>query len=1152
MRTLISTVVLTTLIACASSDGAGVGGHTSDQRDTVPIPSSCIGLSDGHYYLKLLEGDAYPVVYAKCSNEFMILDPSLDSDIAQYFDSFDKFHVSVAGPDNSHQVNWQDWFLPSSLSSEVTTDDDAVDTVDTAATQRFVISPDCNTCAVSNQRQLYADRTVYMMTGSLFGCFWERANEHQLDEDFSSYQCYFQPDADTDSDADLSPHSAQGEAVGDRTVQPLTDDSTIADWDRSGTCAFNVRAADLPVTPELGHDGCTADLQGAHHGIDYGYHLKPSLGTDGSFCVCHQSTSDATTHALSDDLARKQQIITEMREAKNGEVQLDEEDAAEQSEIIYYLYASDFATGTYRITRPGRYVLMEDVAFNPNAGTTRGGEANDDMWAWRPREAQGDTYPGAGELSGAYFLGFWAAIAIEASDVTLDLNDHTLAMHETFYLQQRWFTLISLNSQYFLPGQGNGFFGAEPAMASNVIIKDGTLGLTSHHCIHGNLNRNILIEHIVCRDFETHGIQLNGFENVKIRNVEIGPSSQRAFLRAEYGLVRALLPRLEQVADENPDTLISFDGRDDDDGVTMSFLFEELLRRSNMIFDYVANGEEPEISTLKERKDWLLTRSLFYNPSGLPDGASLYGVFANTAGASTMGFNLNVREELFSSALELENLEIHDLRHRMNEYLRVAVRTSGGDDAFGSVLTNPLGAPLEAQQMLASLDESDLIAATRYKGSALTDALFAMSALSDDFGVLGQQRVFAADTVPWATGDDITKLDRKLQLGCNNDAMLQSGKGVMGVRVDGVRGAKLANLDIYNLVAETAPGSSACGEYTSFEPNSGALGGGHMAQRQPMQVGFSGNNVQGVALNAADEVEVTDVNVHNLVSLSGDAIGVAVWPSVNLDVTGDVSVEDIVAGAQLTSFALLEEALSWDSRPNRAPMACAVLSVGKFYSKETETTYVSSIEIAGDDESENEHAKKASAKIWASHISGAVGCNGGEAQTMLGEYMDDSNADEAVDDEADTLSDPMQGIAKEADDWTTTDHVLLGTVIAVSILCCGFVVMGYVAYLYCRHKRKQKETEQRAKILLQQAQQENDGNFVRERNRGFDNPWTHLMMARNGSGGSNSRDSVVEEAEEESSRGGGMIEEEEEVQLAIDEKTPLMGHASGHGNRNSI
>ena len=155
------------------------------------------------------------------------------------------------------------------------------------------------------------------------------------------------------------------------------------------------------------------------------------------------------------DLQRKQAAMTEMREAKEQEtVQLDEdEEQVPQSEIITYLYASDFESGTYRITTPGRYVLMEDIRFNPNAGATQRGNVNDDMDAWRPSAEQAELYPGAGELSDAYFLGFWAAIAIEASDVTLDLNDHELAMHEAFYLQQRWFTLISLNSQYFLPGQ---------------------------------------------------------------------------------------------------------------------------------------------------------------------------------------------------------------------------------------------------------------------------------------------------------------------------------------------------------------------------------------------------------------------------------------------------------------------------------------------------------------------------------------------------------------------------------------------------------------------------------------------------------------------------------------------------------------------------
>ena len=98
--------------------------------------------------------------------------------------------------------------------------------------------------------------------------------------------------------------------------------------------------------------------------------------------------------------------------------------------------------------------------------------------------------------------------------------------------------------------------------------------------------------------------------------------------------------------------------------------------------------------------------------------------------------------------------------------------------------------------------------------------------------------------------------------------------------------------------------------------------------------------------------------MRNVVSLNGDAVGVAVWPSVKVALTGNVQLEDIVAGAQLRSLSLLEETLimTWDSRPNRAPMACALLSVGKF-SKETETTYVSNVEVTRDEDGHKEQPR---------------------------------------------------------------------------------------------------------------------------------------------------------------------------------------------------
>ena len=106
--------------------------------------------------------------------------------------------------------------------------------------------------------------------------------------------------------------------------------------------------------------------------------------------------------------------------------------------------------------------------------------------------------------------------------------------------------------------QGVGFFGSDPFFAANVVIKNGKIGRTSHHCIHGNYNKNLLIEDISCYDFSTHGIQLNGFDGVTIRNVDIGPSNTEQYLASEYTHYRFLLDRLRKIAERNPVSFVAF------------------------------------------------------------------------------------------------------------------------------------------------------------------------------------------------------------------------------------------------------------------------------------------------------------------------------------------------------------------------------------------------------------------------------------------------------------------------------------------------------------------------------------------------------------------------------------------------------------------
>ena len=179
--------------------------------------------------------------------------------------------------------------------------------------------------------------------------------------------------------------------------------------------------------------------------------------------------------------------------------------------------ASDFATGTYRITEPGYYIIMEDIEFNMNEGDY---DSPNEPGAWYPREDQADYYEGADEnFNGPYSMGFFAGIAIEAEGVTIDLNGYELKMSQAFHLQQRWFSIIEIGSKAFISGQGPGLFGAFMEKASSVTIRDGILGRSSHHGIHGNNPTNVIIKNVVIKDFEVGGIAINGrYFMLKLRN----------------------------------------------------------------------------------------------------------------------------------------------------------------------------------------------------------------------------------------------------------------------------------------------------------------------------------------------------------------------------------------------------------------------------------------------------------------------------------------------------------------------------------------------------------------------------------------------------------------------------------------------------------
>jgi len=194
------------------------------------------------------------------------------------------------------------------------------------------------------------------------------------------------------------------------------------------------------------------------------------------------------------------------------------------------------------------YPTLTQLLLGPGGWEEGNLDTYNNIEDWWPTD--NENYPGAGDLKGPYFLGYWAGITIESAHVILNLNGFTLEQSHGFYHQQAFFTLISIANQYFMPGQGSGFFGGSPTTAKNIIIKNGNLGLSSHHGIFGQLIHGLLIENMKVSNFKTHGIQLNGFRNVVIRDVEIGPNQYKDKLSPFYVHLRQYLPIHRKMAED--------------------------------------------------------------------------------------------------------------------------------------------------------------------------------------------------------------------------------------------------------------------------------------------------------------------------------------------------------------------------------------------------------------------------------------------------------------------------------------------------------------------------------------------------------------------------------------------------------------------------
>eukprot|EP01023_Acetabularia_acetabulum_P037706 TRINITY_DN3589_c0_g1_i2.p1 TRINITY_DN3589_c0_g1~~TRINITY_DN3589_c0_g1_i2.p1 ORF type:complete len:308 (-),score=54.58 TRINITY_DN3589_c0_g1_i2:46-969(-) len=204
----------------------------------------------------------------------------------------------------------------------------------------------------------------------------------------------------------------------------------------------------------------------------------------------------------------------------------------------YSLSQSDFESGTKIIDNAGIYTLSGDIVFNPNSA------ASLDVDYYSAGDVQPQQYSVYNPK--AFGIGFFAAIAVTADDVVIDLNGYSIVQAEEHALHQRFYTHIELASSPFIKGQGPHDFGGIQS-ANNVCIKNGVLGRSSHGGIHGNNNKNIEVRDLTVKDYETAGIQFNKGTNILIEDVELPNTREDVPVVGRFSAARFIRPWINKL-----------------------------------------------------------------------------------------------------------------------------------------------------------------------------------------------------------------------------------------------------------------------------------------------------------------------------------------------------------------------------------------------------------------------------------------------------------------------------------------------------------------------------------------------------------------------------------------------------------------------------
>ena len=548
------------------------------------------------------------------------------------------------------------------------------------------------------------------------------------------------------------------------------------------------------------------------------------------------------------------------------------------------LKQSDFDEGTYQITDSNKtYCLAEDISFNPNSAAYLNKQPYKSNM---PRTMQ--LIPLVGDYDpSAFGIGFFAAIAISGDNIVLDLKGHTLEQSEEHALMQRFFSIIETADRPFIPKQGPHDFAGPLEnfnAANNLIIKNGKLGRSSHHAIHGNLSQNVVIKDIEFDGFEVAAVAMNGVDGLRMINLT-AKSRKDVPVLGQFSTLQFIKPYLNHLANEKPN--FKFNGK------TARKIRRQVRSAINKVHSELI---VKDLSFLQKSRTTKLWR-LFHNNKGIVDG-NAYGFLVNGAGVAVNGFPKSTDNARPSENITFRNVHVKDLAANIREItplVAFGTETAHVKDPIGSIwqvmAVDPEGKPLAMTEASPN---------GRYVGNMVTDAQAivakAIARNVVDFADAHldvSRNTISAEVIAWAESGKPLRDYLKKSPGihgtgflCNGDQMFHVNKGVIGFKMDGAIGVNIDASSAKNVRNIGKKGSRLCGRTYKLSHPGGTLGN------------YGGAFVRGMSISGTSTVNVNGFKVANLFSKSGSVFGVdALTDSNNINLK-NISMSKLAASQQ--------------------------------------------------------------------------------------------------------------------------------------------------------------------------------------------------------------------------------------------------------------